>query len=85
MSKVEYQDAIERGVEVPQGLRPLTAESFVDWLIEYKSLDPRHKDNVISNLKQDYQRVKLQGALEQSLLHPQVIVEFSIFGKGRNK
>lgn len=79
--KVQFQEVQELGVELPNDARPLTAEYFVDWLIEYKGLDPEHRDNVISNLKRDYQRVELQGALKQAMLHPQVVVHnhFSLF------
>lgn len=81
----EYQQAVGLAVDLPEAERPLTAEYFVDWLIEYKGLDPAHRDNVVSNLKRDYQRVELQGALKQSMSRPQVQVQFSIFGGFKRK
>ena len=80
MMDPEYQKGIDLAVDLPSGVRPLIAEYFVDWLITYKGLPANARENVITNLKSDYQRVELQGALKQSLAHPQVIVRFSIFG-----
>ena len=81
MLEPQYQSTPGIAVDFPTGTRPLTAEYFVDWLIEYKGLNKAHRDNVISNLKNDYARVELQGALKQSMTHPPVIVQFSIFGR----
>lgn len=80
MGNPEYQQAVDLAVNLPEAERPLTAEYFVDWLIEYKGLPPEARENVVSNLKRDYQRVELQGALKQAMAHPQVVVGFSLFG-----
>lgn len=80
MLEADYQSTVDLAVDLPSGVRPLTAEYFVDWLIEYKGLSPDMRDNVISNLKSDYARVELQGALKQAMSRPQVVVQFSLFG-----
>ena len=91
MLEPDYQPTVDLAVDLPQGVRPLTAEYFVDWLIEYKGLSPDMRDNVISNLKNDYQRVELQGALKQAMAHPPITLpsitipqtvhnHFSLFG-----
>lgn len=79
----EYQPTVDLAVDLPHGVRPITAEYFVDWLIEYKGLPLDARDNVISNLKSDYARIELQGALKQAMAKPQVVVHnhFSLFGK----
>lgn len=90
MSKLgdpQYQPSlVDVAVNIPEGMRPLTAEYFVDWLIECKGLDPKMRENVISNLKRDYERVELQGALKQAVAHPQVVVHnhLSLFGRKDN-
>lgn len=81
MRSPEHQKGIDLAVDLPTCIRPLTAECFVDWLIEYKGLPADARDNVISNLKRDYQLVELQGALKQSMVNPTVTVHFSLFGK----
>lgn len=83
MIEPEYQKVVDIAVDLPHGVRPLTAEYFVDWLIEYKGLPEETRANVISNLKGDYQKIELQGALKQAMMHPQVVVNFSLFGKGK--
>lgn len=86
MLEPKYQATIDLAVDLPSSIRPLTAEYFVDWLIEYKGLSPDVRDNVISNLKNDYQRVEMQGALKQAMTHPPVVVSnyFSLFGRKDN-
>lgn len=81
MLEPDYQPIVNLAIDLPEGLRPLTAEYFVDWLIEYKGLPAETRQNVISNLKRDYDRVELQGALKQSMAHSPVQVNFSLFGK----
>lgn len=71
MKEPEYQ---ELDLDLPLDVRPLTAEFFVNWLIECHGLPESSRETVISNLKRDYQRMKLAGALEQAMKHPQVVV-----------
>lgn len=80
----DYQPTVDLAVDLPHGVRPLTAEYFVDWLIEYKGLPKEVRDNVISNLKGDYAKVELQGALKQAMAHTPVVVQFSLFGRKAN-
>ena len=80
----KYQKTVDLAVDIPE-VHPLTAEFFVEWLIVYKGLPEDQRDNVVSNLKRDYQRVELQGALKQAMLHPQVSVNFSLFGSKSEK
>lgn len=88
----EYQEKVPGLVVDMPELRPCTAEFFVDWLIEYKDLNPDHRANVISNLKRDYERVEMRGAMKQAMAHPpitmpvtmpapSVTVQFSLFGR----
>jgi hypothetical protein len=83
----EYQEGRDMGLGLKQTeLRPCTAEFFVDWLIEYKGLDASQKDNVVSNLKRDYERVRLQGALDYASTLKPVTLNFSLlhlFGRRR--
>lgn len=92
LREAEYQEKVPGlAVDLPE-LRPCTAEFFVDWLIEYKGLNPDTRENVISNLKRDYDRVELRGAMKQAMAHPPLTmpvtmpsipltVQLSLFGK----
>lgn len=65
LGEPEYQpDTVGVGVELDKGIRPLTAEFFVTWLIEYHGLPEKARQTVVRNLKRDYARVELQGALK---------------------
>lgn len=83
MKSPEYQETVKLPVDLPSGIRALTAECFVDWLIEYKGLPEYSRENVIDNLKRDYQLVELQGALKQAMAQPKVSIDFSLFGKSK--
>jgi hypothetical protein len=88
----QYQEKVPGlAVDLPE-LHPCTAEFFVDWLIKYKGLPAETRDNVILNLKRDYERVELRGSMKQAMAHPPITLpsitipqtihnHFSLFGK----
>jgi len=47
-------------------IRDLTAEEMVDWLIEFKGLEKSGRDNVISNLNEQFKWHRLNGRLDRS-------------------
>lgn len=59
---------------------PLPAAEFVDWLIKYHGADESSRKTIESNLETQYRRCDLEGQLRQATEHPQVVVNFSLFG-----
>jgi len=56
----------ERPDPVDRAIRDMTPAEFVDWLIEYKGLNPQCRDNVESNLREQYKWHRIQGRLDRS-------------------
>jgi len=84
LREAEYQQVVDLAVDLPHGVKPCTAEYFVDWLIEYHGLPEEAREVAISNLKRDYERVELQGALKQAMKTPPITLNPSLFGRSKS-
>jgi hypothetical protein len=57
--------------------RAMSAEKFVDWLIEYKGMDEGSRDNVVMNLREQFKWHRLQGRCDR---RPFLLVLAELFG-----